>query len=138
MPDAWDGFAFYLERLCSLQAHDRGFNDVASMHLPKANRLEEARSSAYDLSCRIIARAQQQGTLRDDVTAEDIAILIWANTRIIQATRSVAPRAWQRHLGLMLDAFRAERASSLPEPPMCPAEVCQAMLTLGDSGFPGG
>ncbi|WP_416211425.1 TetR/AcrR family transcriptional regulator [Frankia sp. Cas3] len=25
MPDAWDGFAFCLERLCSLQAHDRGF-----------------------------------------------------------------------------------------------------------------
>ena len=40
------------------------------------------------------------------------------------------PDAWQRHLGLLLDGFRAERAHPLPQPPLSPPKVYRAMLTL--------
>jgi hypothetical protein len=43
--------------------------------------------------------------------------VIWSQNRINQATRDVAPRVWRRHLYLMLDGVRAERAHPLPEPP---------------------
>jgi hypothetical protein len=49
---------------------------------------------------------------------ESKGAVIWSQSRINQATRDVAPRAWRRHLYLMLDGFRAERAHPLPEPPM--------------------
>ena len=42
-------------------------------------------------------------------------VLLWSHSRIIEATHGVAPRAWRRHLHLMLDAYRAERAHPLPE-----------------------
>jgi len=132
MPEAWDGLAFYLERVCELQAGDRGFNDVACMHLAAACGLEEAKDRAYRLSRQIVARAKRAGSLRADVTAEDIAFLLWASTRIVEATHSVAPSAWRRHLGLMLDAFRAENAHELPEPPLRPSQVRAAMVALGD------
>jgi hypothetical protein len=42
-----------------------------------------------------------------------------------------APDAWRRHLGLLLDGFRAERAHPLPQPPLSPRQVHRAMVTLG-------
>jgi AcrR family transcriptional regulator len=120
MPDAWDGFTFYLERSCELQADDLGFTGVASMHLATARGLEAIKERAHGLSRRIVARAQRAGSLRADVTAEDINVLLWSSARIAEVTCLVAPRAWRRHLGLMLDAFRAENAHPLPAPPLHP------------------
>jgi hypothetical protein len=34
----------------------------------------------------------------------------------------------------MLDAFRAERAHPLPEPPMTPSQAYDAMVRLGGTG----
>jgi hypothetical protein len=66
------------------------------------------------------------------VTQEDLVFLHWANTRVPQATRAAgAPDAWRRHLGLLLDGFRADRATPLPEPPLSPPQVYRAMLVLG-------
>ena len=51
---------------------------------------------------------------------------------VLPAVRAAgAPEAWQRHLGLLLDGFRAERAHPLPEPPLSPRQVHRAMVTLG-------
>ena len=138
IPDAWAGFAYYLTSLCELQAHDRGFNDFASMRFPTRVLTEDARVRAFRMSREIVRRAQQSGDVRADVTPEDMAFVLWAQARVIQATRSVAPDAWRRHLGLMLDAFRAEGAHPLPGPPMTPREVEKAMTNMGDSGACGG
>jgi AcrR family transcriptional regulator len=132
MEDPWEGFAFYLEETCRLQAAGRGFNDAMGMRFPRAATLEAARRRLYDLGGQLIARAQQAGQLRADLTHEDLAFVTWANARILQAVRAAgAPDAWRRHLGLLLDGFRAERASPLPEPPLSPRQVYRAMLTLG-------
>ncbi len=42
----------------------------------------------------------------------------------------MAPRAWRRQLALMLDAYRAEGARPLPEPPLTPAQMEQATARL--------
>lgn len=62
---------------------------------------------------------------------QDLAFLTWANARILEATATVAPDAWRRHLGFLLDAFRADRASHLPEPPLTPGQASEAMMALG-------
>ncbi|HWG12604.1 MAG TPA: hypothetical protein VG268_04950 [Streptosporangiaceae bacterium] len=54
----------------------------------------------------------------------------WSQSRIIEATYGVAPRAWRRHLYLMLDAYRADRAAALPEPPLTRTEMDQATARL--------
>lgn len=54
-----------------------------------------------------------------------------SHSRITQATHTVAPHAWRRHPYLMLDAFRADRAHPLPEPPLSPQQVYDAMTSLG-------
>ncbi|MFD1275383.1 hypothetical protein ACFQ51_38905 [Streptomyces kaempferi] len=46
---------------------------------------------AKEICTQIMRNAQEQGVLRDDVTAQDIAFVIWSQAGIIQATRTVAP-----------------------------------------------
>ncbi|MEW1774133.1 hypothetical protein [Streptomyces sp. NPDC086777] len=105
-----------MENLCRLQACDRAFNDLVSARLPLHADGREMHDRAEELRSRIMRNAQEQGVLRGDVTAQDIAFVIWSQAGIIQATRTIAPRAWRRHLHLMLDAFRTEGAHELPEP----------------------
>jgi AcrR family transcriptional regulator len=130
--DPWDGFAFYLEQSCRLEAEDRGLNDVMGMRFPRATAVEAAKTRLFELVGQVVDRAQQSGQLRADLTPEDLAFLNWANTRILPAVRAAgAPEAWRRHLGLLLDGFRADRAHPLPQPPLSPRQVHRAMLTLG-------
>jgi AcrR family transcriptional regulator len=132
MDDPWEGFAYYLEETCRLQAADRGLNDVMGMRFPRATTVEAAKTRLFDVVAQVVDRAKQSGQLRADLALEDLAFLSWANTRILQAGRAAGvPDAWRRHLGLLLDGFRAERAHPLPQPPLSPRQVHRAMLTLG-------
>jgi AcrR family transcriptional regulator len=138
LDDAWAGFCLYLETVCALQADDRGFNDVASMQLPVSGCLAGVQTRIHLLGVRILARAQEQGCVRDDVTPEDLAFVIWSHGRVVEATRDVAPGVWRRHLGLLLDGFRAGRAHPLDEPALTPAQLEQAMRRLGGGSGCGG
>jgi AcrR family transcriptional regulator len=132
MEDPWEGFAFYLEQTGRLQAANRGLNDAMGMRFPHTTKLEVARTRLFELVAQILDRAKQSGQLRADLTTEDLALVTWANARILQAGRAAgAPDAWRRHLGFLLDGFRAERAHPLPQPPLSPRQVHRAMLTLG-------
>ena len=132
MDDPWEGFAFYLEQTCRLQAADRGLNDIMGMRFPHATATEAAKARLFEVVAQVVDRAQQSGQLRADLTLEDLALVTWANSRILQAGRAAgAPDVWRRHLGLLLDGFRADRAHPLPQPPLSPRQVHRAMLTLG-------
>lgn len=128
--DPWDGFVRYLENLFGVQAGDRGFNDFLSRRFPGNAETERI----HDQMCRqiedVLARAQDAGVVRPDITQADIVNLIWTNGRIIDATSATAPDAWRRYLHLMLDAYRAERAHPLPEPPMTDEQLYDAMVHL--------
>ena len=130
MDDPWEGFVCYLENLFGMQAGDRGFNDFLSRRFPDNADTEHI----HDQMCRqiedVLTRAQEAGEARPDITQADIVNLIWSNGRIIDATSATAPNAWRRYLYLMLDAYRAERAHSLPEPPMTEKQLYAAMVHL--------
>jgi hypothetical protein len=68
--------------------------------------------------------------VRRDLALNDMFILLWSHSRIIEATYGVAPRAWRRHLHLMLDAYRAERAHPLPEPALTGRQMRLATARL--------
>jgi AcrR family transcriptional regulator len=133
MDDPWEGFVYYLENLFRVQAGDRGFNDFLSRRFPGNADTERI----HDQMCRqiedVLTRAQGAGEARPDITQADIVNLIWSNGRIIDATSATAPNAWRRYLYLMLDAYRAERAHSLPEPPMTYEQLYDAMVHLSEA-----
>jgi AcrR family transcriptional regulator len=132
--DPWEGFVQYLENLFRVQAGDRGFNDFLSRRFPGSTDTERIHDQMCQQIEDVLTRAQEAGEVRPDITQADIVNLIWSNGRIIDATSTTAPNAWRRYLYLMLDAYRAERAHSLPEPPMTYEQLYDAMVHLSNPG----
>lgn len=136
-PDAWTGFASFLERVCAMQAADCGGRDVLTQTFPMAPAFEEQRKRAYEGLVVLIRHAQAEGALRADFVAEDLVLLLMANAGVVQGTREAAPTAWQRFVALLLEALRAEPARPLPPPPT-PAQMYRALLRLGGGCGRGG
>ena len=128
--DPWAAFVSYLENLFRVQAGDRGFNDFLSRRFPGSAETERI----HDDMCRqiddVLTRAQKAGVARADITLADIVNLIWSKGRMIDATSTAAPNAWRRQLFLMLDAYRADAAHPIPEPPMTDKQLYDAMVHL--------
>ena len=132
--DPWTGFAACVERICELQAGDRGLSDLLSMTLSADEQVEQLRRTANDLLITVIDRAKAQGTLRGDFVGEDLVLLLIATATVMHVTRADAPDAWRRFVALALDAFRSQGAPRLPEPPST-AQMTRAMLRLaGERG----
>ncbi|PYE49500.1 TetR family transcriptional regulator [Deinococcus yavapaiensis KR-236] len=129
--DAWRGLEHYFERVCQHQASHAGLPDALTTTLPGNRHLEAGRARLREQMSQLIARAQQQGTLRADVTPEDLAFVLIGTGAVVAATSPVAPNAWRRHLALTLDGFRAEGARTLPVPPLSQRQLFRAMLRRG-------
>ena len=129
-PDGWSGFVHFLERTLELQAGDRVLKDVLMRYPPGAGRLASAREELRGLSEQVLARAREHGTLRDDFTFADLALLFWSFAPLIDATAEVAPNAWRRQLHWLLDGLRAEAATPYAEPPLTDNELLAAMHAL--------
>ena len=129
-PDPGTGFTRFVETLCALAAEDLGFNELTSIDRPAQGGAAAVRSNIHQLWQRLLTRAQEAGVLRPDLVLNDMFVLLWSQSRIIEATYGVAPQAWRRHLHLMLDAYRAEGARPLPAPPLPVAQMEQATARL--------
>jgi AcrR family transcriptional regulator len=132
-PDPWAGFCGYIERVCAMQAEDRGFANVLCMTLPLDRQFEAERGRAYENFVVLVRRAQAAGGLRDDFVAEDLAILLMANAGVVAGTADAAPRAWRRFAAYMIQAFSARSAAPLPAPPT-PAAMHQALHDTYQAG----
>jgi AcrR family transcriptional regulator len=115
-PDPWTGFVAFIEGLVALQAADRGLNDVLARRFPPASELREACHRCFAHLGRIAERAKESGRLRPDFETQDVIPLMWAMSQIIRESKDVAPDAWRRFLGLVLDGLRAGAAHPLPVP----------------------
>jgi len=131
MADPWEAFAWFLARCCETQAADRGYNELCVRVLPDTPEIDLLKARGHELVRTVVDRAQRSGQLRADFHDGDFAFVLWSTTTIIEATASTAPDAWRRHLGFMLDGFRASAAHPLPSPPLEPDEVGKAMRTYG-------
>ncbi|MFJ7948923.1 TetR/AcrR family transcriptional regulator [Streptomyces sp. NPDC096354] len=128
--DAWDGFAYYIEKLGELQATDPAISDVVSGRYPDAERLMAVCARCHDAAGRIIERAQQSGVLRPDFTGEDLLFILGANALLARAAKDTAPDAWRRGVAFMLDGLRTEAAHQLPAAPLTPEQLNAIMGNL--------
>lgn len=119
--DPWEGLMLMLGGLLERHARDRGFKALIA-----ARTAERGRSTLRDRLrpqlVRIVERAQAHGSLRADVTVEDLTVLVWGAGRAVEITGEIAPDYWRRYLGLLLDGLRADRATALDGGPLTEAQ----------------
>jgi AcrR family transcriptional regulator len=116
-PDAWRGFCRYIERICAMQAEDRGFTFVLTRSFPTSPDFEVARRAAYKGFVKLTRRAKAQGALRKDFTTEDLPMLLMANAGVVSATGNVARETSRRLVAYALQSFAASTGGALPDPP---------------------
>jgi AcrR family transcriptional regulator len=116
-PDPWHGFCNYVERICAMQAGDRGFTTVLTMTFPTTKGLEVDRNRAFADLGTLIARAKTAGTLRADFAADDMPMFLMANAGVLAVTAGAAPNAWRRLVAYLLQACAAPAARIPADPP---------------------
>ncbi|MFJ6086175.1 TetR/AcrR family transcriptional regulator [Streptomyces sp. NPDC092369] len=114
-PDAWHGLASSLEKVCELQAHDRGLREVMLGTGKAAQRHALVDRRVKPLVDVLITRAKAQGTLRADVVPLDLPMIQLMVAAITDRTGE--PDLWRRYLRLLLDGMRTRPDGNQPLPP---------------------
>jgi AcrR family transcriptional regulator len=99
-PDAWEAFHALMWRGAELQASDRALMEAVADFKPSV--AEQARE-LHECTARLMARAQEQGTMRADATGEDVRLIMCGLGSVMQ----MAGEGWRRYLTVMLDGLRA-------------------------------
>ena len=126
-PDPWRGFCDFVERICAMQAGDRGFTTALTMTFPTAKRFEADRERAFADFIALVERAKTAGKLRADFAAVDMPMFLMANAGVLTATADAAPDAWRRLVGYLIQACAAQAAHPLPDP-ATPRQMYRALL----------
>ncbi|HWU06019.1 MAG TPA: helix-turn-helix domain-containing protein [Streptomyces sp.] len=129
--DAWEGFAYYVEKVCELQATGPAVADVVSGSFPRAERLMALCSRTQGAAAEVTERAQRAGTLRPDFTKEDLLLVFATNAALARAAADAAPDTWRRAIGFFLDGLRTEAVRDpLGTAPPTPQQVYDVMGRL--------
>ncbi|MGX1251448.1 AcrR family transcriptional regulator [Streptomyces ambofaciens] len=152
-PDAWAGLTAYLEVVFRTLAADRGSNDLMTTHLRGVESLEAVHGHNRRTVDALLSRLRDEGTVRADVTTEDVLFGLAALGRAVPALTAAtaapdttapdttatdttatggAPDAWRRPLALFLAGLRtAPAAGPLPAPALTAAELAEVLRELG-------
>jgi AcrR family transcriptional regulator len=112
--DPWEGFAWFLHEAAGLQAPDRGLREALFTAGPGRQRVDRARSKIAPEVTKLVARAKEAGRLRSDLAVYDVALVQIMIGAIADATRDIAPDAWERFLGIILDGMQESRSGPTP------------------------
>ena len=128
-PDPWTGFAGFVQQICLMQASHPGLADLLLITLTPGEEIEAIRARANRTAIKLIDRAKAAGAVRDDLTGEDLLVMLIANGAVAAAARCDARRALPRFIALMLDSCRPHPETALPPPP-APAQMRRVMRRL--------
>ncbi|MBR8743547.1 TetR/AcrR family transcriptional regulator [Nocardiopsis sp. MG754419] len=117
-PDPWRGFCGFIEKLCTLQVQDRGFNAVFREAFSGGDLFEKERIRAENAFAELARRAKAAGGLRPDFVRDDLTLVIMANSGITADSQEDALAAARRLSSYFIQAFSdAPELGPLPPAP---------------------
>ena len=103
-----DRFETYLRRLAMLQFDEPAVNDVILRALPESEPLSALCERAGAFAARLLVDAQAAGAVRDDLTTDDLALLIWERGIVARACDRQSRDGYERRLDYMITGLRAD------------------------------
>lgn len=103
-PDAGLAFEAFVWDVAELHARDRGL----FVGVPRCSEMPEvaaAKARLLGLAGRLVSRAQDEGSLRRDVDADDVTVLI--GSTITGSAYAAGSDAWRRFITVVIDGLRA-------------------------------
>lgn len=134
-PDSWQGFAWYMERMCEMTATDRGMREIAFSKAYAGERVRAAQERLKPLLAQLVERAQLDGYLRADLSSTDMPIFGLLSGTVSEFAGHVGSTLWRRYVALLLDGMRArEGQHPLPVAALDSDEIDVAMSTWEPAG----
>jgi len=102
-PDAGAAFEGFVWRIAEAFARDRALCEG----IPRGGEtteLLEAKARLHGLVEALVTRAQDEGSLRRDIAADDVPVLV--GSAILGSTQMGPGDAWRRYVGVVLDGMR--------------------------------
>lgn len=121
--DPWRGLRSAVEGLAEMQAADHGFSSAFVEQLPEASLVEEKLRQGMAGFQQLVHRAKEAGKLREDFAFDDLALILMANSGVVDHAPHASGAASKRLVAYLLDAFRADSTPRRPLPPPVPTEV---------------
>jgi AcrR family transcriptional regulator len=115
-PDAGLAMRDFMRSAVALLSRDRGLTEAIHGLSCDNIDIQEAKHDVLDTVAALLTRAQAQGSIRDDISACDIMLMVAAVSRIAAPFSSVDTTIWTRYLDLVFDGLRSESASVLSHP----------------------
>ena len=115
-PDPWHGLVSYLEASLALQLRERGLAQIVSGDRISVEQHDWNREVMAPKNRALVARAQEAGMLRGDVTGTDLTFIQVALNAVMARSRHAQPDLYRRYLHLMLDGLRAVPGKPTPLP----------------------
>jgi AcrR family transcriptional regulator len=114
-PDPWKGFEGVMRYSAEVMARDRALSE-AMFERPEMMRDGAEGVGMPELLDELVARAQRDGTLREEFVWQDVPGLICGMGRAL-SEGVIGPHemSWQRYLAILLDGLRAPGTSPLPD-----------------------
>jgi AcrR family transcriptional regulator len=101
---AWDGLVLFMTFAAELQCNDRGFFEGYHERLMAEPAVRAKKEHVLKQVDDLVERAKAEGSLREDITTDDIHRLVSAAA---QASTGSNPRALKRYLQIITDGLRA-------------------------------
>ncbi|WP_432990086.1 TetR/AcrR family transcriptional regulator [Dactylosporangium sp. CA-233914] len=124
--DPWEGFCDFIQYVCRIPCHDRGFTQVLTTMFPGVERLEAQRQRAFRDFVRVVSRAKAAGRLRADFSPHDLPLFLMACGGVARSHTPALATAGHRLVGYLLQACAAPSTTPLPSAPP-PRALYQAL-----------
>jgi AcrR family transcriptional regulator len=117
--DPADGVERFLTAMIEHSVADRGVLESTKDACMVKPGLQSRRREILNLLTELVKRGQAAGTIRADLTGQDLGFLISAGASAAgMPFPGIRPDIWKRYLGIILDGLRPEGATKLrPGPP---------------------
>lgn len=104
--DSWQGFAWFVERMCEKTAMDRGIREILFSKVSGCDRVDAARTRLVPKLTKVVERAQKDGYLRREIAESDMPFFGVMAGIISQFAGHVDAGLWRRYVAIILDGLR--------------------------------
>lgn len=98
------------------QAQNRGFFESAAQATFAEAEVMEAKQRLIEVTAALLAQAQREGLVREDVTPYDVLMLQCGAVQAAAPFHGQSPELWRRYLDIAFDGLRPEAAHALSHP----------------------
>ncbi|MDH6198716.1 AcrR family transcriptional regulator [Mycobacterium frederiksbergense] len=135
--DSWQGFAWYVEKMCEITATDRGLREIAFSKAYGCDRVAACQERLVPVLTKLVERAQIDGYLRQELSSTDMPIFGLLAGTVSEFAGNVDPDLWRRYVAFLLDGMRYHADQSpIPVKALDKDALDTAMRTWEPAGPP--